>query len=105
MTGICRMPSRRPTTRREAWMWTARCASCGPCRKARARVLVRPGPNASSVCDLDDANVGRLRALRSLRHFVADLLTLVQRLEAVCLDCGEVHEDFFAVIALNKAVA
>src|SRR5687768_15347999 len=55
---------------------------------------------------LDGLNVRGLLALRALRHFEADLLAFLERLESAHLDCGKMREQVFAaVIRRDEAVA
>jgi hypothetical protein len=49
-------------------------------------------------------DVGRLLALRALRHLERNRLTFLQRLVALTLDGGEVHEHILTVRLGNEAV-
>ena len=55
-------------------------------------------------CQLRRCNVGGLQTLRSLRHFELHLGAFVQRAVSLRLNGGEVYEDIFPVLPLDKAV-
>src|SRR3954466_15937352 len=52
----------------------------------------------------DDANVLRLLTLAALCNVELDALALVEGLVSVTLDCGEVNEHVFALLAGDEAV-
>src|SRR5215475_1148696 len=54
---------------------------------------------------LEGSDVRSLQALGTLGDLELNGLTLVQRLVAVGLDRGEVHEDIFPGLALNEAIS
>src|ERR1035437_846450 len=54
---------------------------------------------------LDGGNVLRLPALGALGHVELHGLAFLQALEAASLNRGEVHENVFAILTADKAVA
>ena len=56
-------------------------------------------------CELERANVFRLPAFGSLGYVELHCLTLLQASEATCLDRRKMHENVFARLAADEAVA
>ena len=70
----------------------------------KSQVLYRDlAPFHPFLCRLDD--VGSLRATRTFDNLELDILTLIERLEAFVLDCGEMDEYIIAAFARDEAVA
>jgi len=89
------------------------CPSCIDCttsswthstrNKLFWRVL-QHGPKHPEIYWLETCNVLRLKALGTLFYFELNSLPLIQRLIAIHHDRGEVHEDIFAGLPLDKAI-
>ena len=62
-------------------------------------------PVFSARCGLQRLNVGGLQALGAADDFKLDRLAVVQRLVAIRLNRGEMHEDIFSALALDEAKA
>src|SRR5580704_4053698 len=54
---------------------------------------------------LDSLDVLRLPALGALSHVELHGLALLQAAEAAGLNCGEMHENIFAILTADKAIA
>lgn len=57
---------------------------------------MNPGETGKVTFWLNGLDVGGLLALGALRHFKANLLAFLERLETTHVDCGKVSEQIFA---------
>jgi hypothetical protein len=62
-------------------------------------------PLSQEFAGLDRLYVFCLPPLRALGHVKLDGLTLLQALETASLDRGEMHENVFAILTADEAVA
>lgn len=49
-------------------------------------------------------NIGSLRSAIAVNDVKLHCLTFFQGLEAFCVDCGKMHKDIAAILALNETV-